>query len=420
MMRLTDFEKRMLDGSMGDVKAKALDCLVQFGEAFGADSLVDIRYCHYPAEMAIYEGSIEDLLRFSEDSPPVVVPTTTSTLCCDLQNPSATGIPEDLARKQSLVRTAYQKLGILETYTCTPQLNGFIPPYKSFISSVESSAIIYFNSILGARTNRGGLFTRFSAITGKYPLMGYLLTDNRRGTHQITMEEDASNLDNYLQWNIFGYLIGEKVGSEVPVIKGINHVKQDQLIGFGAAMATSGSVTLYHIEGVTPDSLFPKDSFVGHKPKEKISFNHKDFMNVIQTFTTIKKDDDIDFVTLGCPHYNLEQIRYTASLLDGKKVSTNIRFWICTSRMIRKMAEYSGFVKIIEESGAKVIADTCPVESHMRISTCRDYRLPIPNVKGMATDSIKMARYVRDLIGCETALVTTEKAIEIALKGKIS
>ena len=113
----------------------------------------------------------------------VRIPTTTSTLCADLEKPWITGIPEKLARLQARVEPAHRSMGILETYTCTAPLIGFVPPLGSYIASVESSAIIYFNSILGTRTNRGGLFSRYSALTGKYPLMGYLLSENRRGTH---------------------------------------------------------------------------------------------------------------------------------------------------------------------------------------------------------------------------------------------
>jgi predicted aconitase len=202
------------------------------------------------------------------------------------------------------------------------------------------------------------------------------------------------------------------------VIRGIQKIRQDHLIGFGAVMATSGSVTLYHLEGVTPDSLAMGDCFGGRKPEQEINFSISDFKKTIQTFTTIKHEEEIDFVTLGCPHYSLEQLRYVASLLHGKKISSHLRFWVCTSRMVRCLGEYSGYVKTIEDSGAKVISDTCPVESHMRASTCREYGLAVPNVSAMVCDSIKMARYVRDLIGCRTALVTTEKAIEIAIKGR--
>ena len=179
-MILTEQEKRMLSGDEGEVVAEALDYLQQFGDAFGAESFADIHYCHYPAEMGIYEGSVEEAVEYSKKGGKVRVPTTTSTLCADLEKPEITGIPKPLADLQAQIEQAHRNMGILETYTCTPQQLGFIPPFGSFNALVESSAIVYYNSVLGARTNRGGLFTRFSAITGKYPLMGYLLDENRR------------------------------------------------------------------------------------------------------------------------------------------------------------------------------------------------------------------------------------------------
>ena len=88
--------------------------------------------------------------------------------------------------------------------------------------------------------------------------------------------------------------------------------------------------------------------------------------------------------------------------------------------MTRKQAEYSGFVKTIEDAGAKVVVDTCPVESHMRLSTCREFGLEIPNVKAMVCNSGKMIRYVGDLIGCKVALTNVDKCIESAIQGKLA
>ena len=249
--------------------------------------------------------------------------------------------------------------------------------------------------------------------------MGYLIPKNRKGTHLVRLSFDPSNLKTYRDWTVFGFLIGERVGSEVPVVRGIHRISQDCLIGFGSGMATSGSVSLYHLEGITPDSLVMKDCFLGEQPKEEIIIGLPDIEEIVHRFSTLHSGDDVNFVTLGCPHYSLEQIRYVARLLEGKKISSSVRFWICTSRMIRDLARYSGYDKIIQNAGAILVADTCPVESHMRISTCKQYGLPVPNISAMATDSIKMARYVRDLIGCKTALVTTEEAVQIALKGRI-
>lgn len=418
-MKLTDFEKRMLDGQFGKALAESLHYVVQFGEAFDAERLVDIQYCHYPAEMAIYEGSIEELQAFAADHSHVVVPTTSSTLCADMQYPEKTGIPERLAQKQSLTCSAHQKLGIQPTYTCTPQLNGAIPAFGSPMASVESSAIIFFNSMLGARTNRGGLFTKFSAVTGKYPKMGYLLEENRAGQHHFQVKDfPANSTEDSLWWSALGFVIGSSVGSEVPVITDMPIAPIERWITLGAAMATSGSVSLFHAVEHTPEAHTLAMAFKGKTPQTSKTIDKQMLVTAIEQMTNLLPNEKIDFICLGCPHYSLEQLRIISNRLQGKKVDPDVRFWICTSRMIRSMAQTAGYVQVLEEAGAKVIADTCPVESHMRISTCQEYYLPIPQIRALATDSFKMARYTKDLIGCKVGLTTTEKAIQSALEGR--
>ena len=156
----------------------------------------------------------------------------------------------------------------------------------------------------------------------------------------------------------------------------------------------------------------------GNIPKTVYEIREKDLDDVYHQVNNIPSGADIDFVTLGCPHYNLAQLKYVADRLEGRKIARNLRFWICTNRMTRQQAEYSGYIQTIEAAGAKVVADTCPVESHMRQSTCREYGLKVPNINNMVTDSVKMVRYVKDLIGCNTVLTDTDRCIASALNGK--
>ena len=426
-MRLTREEEAMLNGARGEVVAEAMDYLVQFGEAFDAERLVDVVYCHHPAEMAIYRGEIDEICELAERGARVVVPTTSSTLCYDLDRPEATGIPEELAREQHRVVDPHKRMGIAATYTCTPYLLGYLPPKGAYITTVESSAIIYYNSVLGCRTNRGGTFTRYSAITGKYPYMGYLLDENRRGTHLVKVEVSSEGLQCPLDFSLLGFYVGGCVGSEVPVFAfeefdrhaslGASLRLQQNLIALGAALATSGSVTLYHIPGVTAEAKTTEEAFGGYTPREEILVTSGELDQVRSDLTTAT-DDEVDFVLLGCPHYNLEQLRIVAGLLDGKKVHENVRFWICTARMVKLAAAWNGYLDPIEKAGAKVIADTCGVESHMRISTCAQYGLPVPQIKTMVTNSTKQARYVKDLIGCTTVLADTEACVRAAIEGR--
>jgi len=420
-MKLTDEEKRMLDGVYGDVVAQALDYLVQFGDAFGAERFVDVIYAHYPAEMAIYKGSVEDLVEYSETGARVRIPTTTSTLACDLDLWSNAGCPQAVYELQKQVVPAHRRMGILGTYTCTPQLIGFIPPKGSYIISVESSAIIYFNSVFGARTNRGGVFTRFSAVTGKYPLMGYLLDSNRKGTHLFRIELDSDDLVTDSDYSALGFHIGGIVGSEVPVIDKIGTPDQSNMLSLGAALATSGSVTLFHAPPYTAECKTVEEAFQDTKPKEEHVVRKTDLINAYEKLTNITPGSKIDFVTLGCPHYNLENLRYVAQWIReiNAKFHPDVRVWICTNRQTRNAATWEGVTQTIEHAGGLVICDSCPVESHMRISTCKEYGMKTPQVDAMVTDSAKMARYVGDLIGCSTALRSRDECLRSAVTGKL-
>ena len=420
-MKLTDEEKKMLEGGYGEVVAKAMDYLRQFGEAFDAERFVDVVYAHYPAEMSIYRGMVEDVVEYADTGARVKIPTTTSTLACDLDQWEKCGCPREIYELQARAVPAHRKMGILDTYTCTPQLVGFVPPKGSLIISVESSAIIYYNSVLGARTNRGGVFTRYSAVTGKYPLMGYLLDENRKGTHLFEIDLTADDLKTDSDYSALGFHVGAIVGSEVPVLDNIGAPNQTKMLALGAALATSGSVTLFHAPPHTAEADTVDRAFQGGKPKEICQVGKKEMRDVYDKLTNIGDSDAIDFVTLGCPHYDLEKLRYVSDWFERNdaKVHPDVRLWICTNRMTRRAAEREGIIGSIEAAGGMVIADTCPVESHMRISTCKEFGLETPQVKAMVTDSCKMARYVGDLIGCKTALRDCDKCLKCAVAGKL-
>ena len=417
-MKLTDYEKRMLQGEYGQIRAKALDYLVQFGEAFGAEKLVNISYSHYPAEMAIYDGFCEDVEQYANQNIQVVVPTTSSTLCCDIEDPSLTNCPSELFFLQEKTKHAFPKMGILETFTCTPQQIGFVPPMGSYISSVESSAIIYFNSVLGARTNRGGLFTRYSSITGKYPAMGYLLDQNRSPSCYCELTLSPNDLSRIDQWSILGYLIGEYAQDQVPFIHSSNIPKptMSQIVSLGAAMATSGSVTLFHWNGITPEAIQYDTSSLRDLPYVQIS--KKEMLDTREKFTVVNENQPIDFVVLGCPHATLSMIQHVAKKMEGKTIHENVTFWICTNRMTKLQSSHLGFTQTLERAGIRLIADTCPVESHMRSNICSRFGVPFPCYQTMASNSLKMLHYSKNLLGVKPVLLSTDQCIESAVIGK--
>ncbi|MFC2069203.1 aconitase X, partial [Chloroflexota bacterium] len=343
-MKLTDEEKRMYHGESGSIVAKAMDYLVKFGEACDADSMVDIGYAHVYPGSPLFHRDLEEVLELAAGGARVVVPTTTNAIPTDIEQWQVIGAPEEFARRQISVVPAHKKMGIAGTYTCTPYLVGYLPPKGTHLASMETSAVIYFNSMLGARSNRDSLFIIYAALTGKYPACGYHLDENRIGTHLIHVE---TKLTNTTEYSALGFCIGEIVGGGVPIITGLVSPQLEELIAMGSAIATSGEAALFHIPGITAECPTLDSTFTKGTSYNESSIDDKGIRRIYEKFYTAKSDI-VDFVFLGCPHYTLEQIRQVAILLQGHKIQKDVKFWVCTSRSNKAVADLTGYSEVIE------------------------------------------------------------------------
>ena len=404
----------MHQGEHGPILARAMDYLVKFGEACDSESMVDISYAHVNPGVAYHYRDIDEVFELANAGAEVLIPTTTTQVATDMHQWQIMGAPEEFAQRQISVLLAHKKMGIVGTYSCTPYLMGYLPPRGSHIASIESSAVIYFNSILGARTNRDGPFAIYAALTGKYPACGYHLKENRQGTHLVHVD---TKLNNPTEYGTVGFRIGEIVGGGVPVITGLASPRQEELIAMGSAMATSGQIALYHIPGVTAECRTVEEVLPKGTSFDEFSIDAGDIRRVhnkLHTATT----DTVDFVNLGCPHYTLEQIRQVALLIHGRKVHGDVTFWVFTSRAIKAIADRTGYSDVIANAGGLVVSDCCGVTCHLRQSIRRNFDLPVPGVHTMITDSAKQAKYANTSIGCTTILATVEDCIKTAVSGK--
>lgn len=413
-MELTDQEMRIIDGEEGEIKALAMSYLVKLGNAFDGQEMVDIIYAHMSSGSALREGEIDYLEELADKGARVVVPTSSEVIPVDLRDPGAVGAPEPIVAEHRRLLGIQRRMGILSTYTCVPFTQGYVPAKGSYIASMETSAIIYFNSILGAKTNRCGYFVLFAALTGKYPKIGYLLDENRKGTHLVSIEAE---LDGSTDYGAAGYYVGSIVGSGVPVFEGIYQPRQEELMVLGSALATSGTVAMYHIPGVTPDAPTTEDAFGGTPSREKIVVTEKEISEVYEKLHTAK-DSDVDFVYLGCPQYTVDQIRIAAGLLDGRRVHANTTLWIGTNRMAFALAERMGYHDIIKKAGGVLVCDTCPMLSFLRRDSLEKQGISGPAYKTMLTDSPKQAKYANNTIGCDIILDKTDACIKTAVTGK--
>ena len=413
-MHLTYREKRILDGEEGEIKALAMSYLVKLGNAFDGQEMVDIVYAHMSSGSAIREGEIDYLEELADKGARVVVPTSSEVIPVDLRDPEAVGAPEPIVAEHRRLLEIQKRMGIASTYTCVPFTQGYVPAKGTYIASMETAAIIYFNSVLGAKTNRCGYFVLYAALVGKYPKIGYLLDENRKGTHLVSIEADLNGTTDF---GAAGYYVGALVGSGVPVFEGIYQPRQEELMVLGSAMATSGTVAMYHITGVTPEAPTTEDAFEGSAPQEKITVTAKEVNEVYEKLHTAG-DSAVDFVYLGCPQYTIEQIRKAAGLLEGRKVHGNTTLWIGTNRMAFALAERMGYHDTIKKAGGVLVCDTCPMLSFLRRDCLEKQGISGPAFKTMLTDSPKQAKYANNTIGCDIILDKTEACIDAAVTGK--
>ncbi len=416
-MKLAYDDLEMLDGRQGPARQRAMEGLVRLGEAFGAEDLVSIGYAHVHPGMAMYAQDVELLEDLANLGGRVMVPTTANVTNVDTENWRDTGAPESLARLHMRGVAAHRALGCVSAMTCTPYWAGHWPTWNTHMTSIESGVTIFCNSVLGARSNRDGFFSVYAALTGRYPRFGYHLDRNRRGTHLVTVE---ARLDNTTDFSCLGYHLGDLIGTGVPVFSGFaRRPTLDELDALGAGLATTGSVSMFIVPGITPPYHSIEDAFGQGNPPAELRVGPSDIDRVYATYAGAPSGAEVDFVHIGCPHASFREMQEYASLLEGKKVHPDVEMWITTSGAVKALSAREGVVRILTDAGAKVITDTCPMSCHFAKTTSPDpgIVLPEPRIRRMVVDSAKQARYVRNMVMCQTLLTTTKGAVATATGG---
>ena len=352
-MYLTKEEEKILDGEKGEVLERMFRLLVRLGDIYGADKMIPVGSVQVAgvSYKSIGDPGTEFLEDMASKGAKVKVLTYLNPAGMDLENWKDFDFPEDFAKNQLRIMNAFKKMGIVVTSTCTPYLAGNLPRFREHIAWSESSAVSFSNSVIGARTNReGGPSALAAALCGVTPNYGLHLWENRQPTIKIKVDADlVFNSD----FGALGYYVGKQVKNKIPYFTGIKKADTDQLKSLGAAMAASGAVALYHVEGLTPEA-----DLVEKEGLETISVGKKE---IRETYDNLNSGKKPDIVILGCPHSSLREISRLAEKLEGKHLKKPI--WICTSRMIKEAAIRMGYDEIITKAGGSIVADTCMVVS---------------------------------------------------------
>ena len=393
-MFLTKKKEKMCEGEFGQTIRKSMDILVALGDIYGASKLVDITSAQVSGVSYKTIGQagleyLEDLAK--EDFDYSGINASLNPPGTDLDNWEKLGFPEEFSIKQNKIVDAYGKLGISKTCTCTPYLVGNVPRFRDHVSWSESSAVAYVNSVIGARTNReGGPAALAAAIVGKTPLYGFHLDHNRKANLIVSLDCELSGAD----WGALGYIVGKTVGGGVPYFKVKNTPSNNDLKTLGAALASSGSVALYHMENVTPEW----DSAEKEEVEDYLFVGEKDIAETRSGLTTTEREADL--ICLGCPHASLEEISHVAGIVQNKSIKNKL--WICTSVSVKATADRMGYTKIIEDAGGNVVCDTCMV-----VAPIEDMGFEVIGV-----NSAKAANYVPSMCGLDVVYDDVENLIK--------
>jgi len=388
-MYLDSDDEKVLAGEYGETRRKMMEILVALGKVFGAEKFVPITSAQVAGASykTIGKWGLEWLRSLDAR---VAVPSVLNPIGMPRERWQEMGIPSDFAEKQNAVLDAYRRLGVKLECTCTPYYINRTS-YGEHIAWSESSAVSYANSVIGARTNReGGPSALAAAIIGKTPYYGLHLWENRMP--QVAFRVEADETLHGAHYGAIGYLAGKEAGNRVPFFYGLRP-NRDQLKALGAAMAASGAVALYHVEGITPDSRVLQERGTDISSLETITITGDEIEAIFEERT-------VDAVAIGCPHCSEDELEEIAGLLKGKTVTKPL--YIFAARGVAQA--HSNLVGTIEMSGAKVWEDTCIVVS--------------PGMDHFGTimvNSGKAYAYVPNMCGAEAVLGSTEECIAAAL-----
>jgi hypothetical protein len=416
-VRLTAEERRMLMGEFGSAKSKALRFVIQYAQALGARQLVQIRKAQIFIGAHHYLRTID-----SEDIDEVISEMYLNTsekvvldsLGCFTQSDAMPldpirwkklGIEESQVHLDQRFRDRFHDAGAVEGGSCASYLIGFVPVMGEHYVSTESHALLFMNSVWGARANADSIEASIcSAVCGRTPLWGNHIAEQRLGTHVINVSAEPLTVHD---WDMLGFAIGKRLpANAVPVVVGdFDPPDVERLKSFFASMATSGSVEMCHIVGLTPEAPTLSAALGGREPIASTAVGAADLQSA-RAEVCAHGRGPVQFVSLGCPHYSLSQIQYVATQLVGRRIHPSVRLQIWTAGQTRQSAQQSGLVKTIEKAGGDVFIGTCPLVSET-----------VPDVAAMAFDSLKQAKYVSLTTSAKVYAGSVDECLDAAVTG---
>lgn len=409
-IELSPLDQAMLNGEHGAAAAIAMKILAAFSSAVGAPKLIDIAGAHIDGCLYHGQASLDFVERLIEGGGRVKVPTTLNVGSFDLIHPTLVKMPEREAHPARQLMKAHLELGCQPTFTCAPYQTRFRPRFGEQIAWGESNAIVFANSVIGARTNRYGDFIDLCcAMTGRAPAWGLHLSENRRGQVLFKLDRLEGEPSDAIFVGV-GLVVGERSGDRIPVIEGLPRPRdEDQLKALGAAAATTGSVALFHAVGITPEAGTIDEAFGRRSPEETIAVSRADIDHALARLSSAPDGSPISAVSLGTPHFSYEEWMRFLPLLRSIAPVQGIPIYVNTGRATLKKLLDDGELEGTQAFNLVPVADTCTYVTSI-----------LERLDGIVmTNSGKWAHYAPGNIGVTVTFGDMEDCIRSAAVGQV-
>jgi len=410
-LRLSALDRAMLDGRHGEATRLAMKVVTAMASASEASRLIDVASAHVDGCLYHGQASLDFAERLVTGGARVTIPTTLNVGSVDLLHPELYRGDPDTADRGRRLMDLYASMGCRPTWTCAPYQLAGRPSFGQHVAWAESNAIVFANSVLGARTDRYGDFIDVcAAITGRVPEAGLHLDRNRAGQILLRLNGVSKKLlAEDVLFPVLGHVVGMEAGTMVPVIDGLPaSTSEDQLKALGAAAASSGAVALFHAVGLTPEAPSLEEAFGGKEPRRVVEVTPSRLADARDALTTARSDH-LDAVSVGTPHFSIDEFARLTLLLERTGIAPGVDFFVSTSRHVLAEVESRGWLDVYRGAGVTLVVDTCT------------YVTPIlnPSHRVVMTNSAKWAYYAPGNVGVEVVFGSLEECVRSASEGRV-
>jgi predicted aconitase len=410
-VRLSDADRAMLAGVEGPASQLAMRVVIKMAEVAGAEELIDVTSGHVDGCLYHGQAGLDFAERLVHGGGTVRVPTTLNVSSLDLLHPDRYLGDQETALAARRLMDAYVAMGCRQTWTCAPYQLPERPTFGEHIAWAESNAIVFANSVIGARTGRYGDFIDIcAAITGRVPNAGLHLTKHRGA--QVVLDVHGLPgrlLDEDAVYPLLGHVVGAKTGNLIPVVDGLPPgVTEDRLKALGAAAASSGGVALVHVTGSTPEASTLAEALQHRRPVRVVEITPPTIRKARDTLTTGGQGCLVG-VNVGTPHFSVREFGQLMWLLAGRNVHPAVEFYANTNRHVLAEIQARGWLATLERAGVRLVVDTCTYVTTI-----------LRRTDGVVmTNSAKWAWYAPGNLGVQVAFGSLRECVDSAAEGRI-